>query len=271
MLVEVDDLDDKRLAPYRDLKQQGAAARAGLFITEGDKLTRRLLVSPLAVHSLLVGRSHLPRLADRLPAETPVYVVPDDAVERIIGFNFHRGVLGCGIRPRPQSVDDLLAPWATRLPPGDWTLVVCAGIQDPENLGSILRTAGALGADGAVLAGGCADPYSRRVLRVSMGTVFRLPLAREADPAAVLERLAGGYDCQTWATVLDAEAEPLDTLARPSRLAVLLGGEGHGLDAHLAANCQRRVTIPMQPGIDSLNVSVAAGIVLYHILQSEKP
>ncbi len=144
-------------------------------------------------------------------------------------------------------------------------LVVAAGVQDPENLGSLLRSSAAFAADGVVLAGACADPFSRRVLRVSMGAALGMPLAHAPDAPSAVRSLEADCDIECWATVLDPRAEPLDKLARPWRLALLFGNEGHGLDPAGQHACRRRVTIAMPPGIDSLNVAVAAGIFLYHV------
>ncbi|HVW00952.1 MAG TPA: RNA methyltransferase, partial [Planctomycetaceae bacterium] len=151
--------------------------------------------------------------------------------------------------------------------PGRLTLVVCPDVQDPENLGAIIRLSRAFGVDGLVLGGQCANPFSRRVLRVSMGTVFRLPLFDCPDLATAFDefRQAG---VQTAATVLDPAAETLAGSTRPERFALLFGSEGHGIAPQWIEACDRRITIPMQGGTDSLNVAVAAGICLHYFCAS---
>ncbi|HET6884353.1 MAG TPA: RNA methyltransferase, partial [Pirellulales bacterium] len=138
------------------------------------------------------------------------------------------------------------------------------------NLGAILRISAALGADAVVLGRRCADPFSRRVLRVSMGAALRLPLVETDDLAADLSKLRSDWQYQLIATVLDRDAEPLANMSRSPRVALLFGSEGHGLERSLVALCDRRATIPMQEGIDSLNVAVAAGICLHHFLQLDQ-
>ncbi len=97
-----------------------------------------------------------------------------------------------------------------------------------------------------------------------MGTALELPVVESTDLAVDLQRLKdGGY--QLAATVLDDTAEPLHSAARPDRLALLIGSEGHGLDTRWVSACHRRLTIPMSRGTDSLNLSVAAGIFLHHL------
>ncbi len=140
-------------------------------------------------------------------------------------------------------------------------------MQDPENLGAILRLSGAFGVDAVLLGPDCPNPFSRRVLRVSMGAGFALPIVEADDLEAELAALAEQWGCERWATVLDPAAEPLAQLTRPARLALLLGSEGHGLTERWIAQTDRRVTIPMRSGADSLNVAVAAGIFLYQLVR----
>ena len=256
-------LDDPRLAPYRQLKQTNATRWSEHFVAEGEKLVTRLLASGLTVRSLLVGQCHAPRFDETICPQAPVYVVPDAWVPEIVGFNFHRGVLACGTRPRRRTLADLPRPPDLRS-----TLVVCPNVQDPENLGAILRLGGAFGVDGVLVGADCPNPFSRRVLRVSMGAAFWLPIVEADDLETELAALGHHWGYERWATVLDPAAEPLAGLVRPDRLALLVGSEGHGLTQRWIALSDRRVTIPMQPGTDSLNVAVATGIFLYQLGQT---
>ncbi|HEV3341201.1 MAG TPA: RNA methyltransferase [Pirellulales bacterium] len=260
-LIEIHSLDDRRLDPFRNLKQSNLTRWSGLFIAEGEKLTRRLLASDFETASVLLGRSYVETLAPLAKPDTPIFVVPDDDVEKIVGFNFHRGVLACG-RRRPGRALDKVAQSQ-----GKATIVVCPDVQDAENMGGMLRIGAALGVTAIMLGRRCADPFSRRVLRVSMGAALRLPLVESDDLPADLRRLHGDFNYELVATVLDEDAQPLAQIERPQRVAVLFGSEGHGLERSLVELCQRKVTIPMQPGTDSLNVAVAAGIVLHHYLR----
>ncbi len=133
-----------------------------------------------------------------------------------------------------------------------------------------------------VLGPRCGDPWYRRAVRVSMGAVFTLPIVRSADLDADLERLQGEFGYATVATVTDADAPPLHQFAlspnfrgrgrgRFRGVAVLLGSEGYGLAADVVQRCDHRVRIPMHHDVDSLNVAVAAGIVLHHFLNPPPP
>ena len=258
-ILRIDDLDDLRLAPYRALKKSNFTRSSNQFVVEGDKLVRRLLDSDFEILSLLVAEPLLPAVSDAVTRGFDVFVVDQSAIEQIVGFNFHRGLLGCAQRKPRLSLAEIAYGSAARL-----TLVACPDVQDPENLGAILRIASALAVDAVVLGPGCCDPFSRRVLRVSMGAALRVKIVERDDLAADLAAMRDAIGLQLWAAVTDPAATSFDQIVRPDRLALVLGSEGHGLTADWVARCDRAVTIPMGPGIDSFNVAVAAGILLYH-------
>jgi tRNA G18 (ribose-2'-O)-methylase SpoU len=198
-------------------------------------------------------------LLPRLQNEVPVYVAPRKLLEETIGFNFHRGCLACGVREPVKSLEQWQRPAKA-----EWLIVACPDVQDPTNLGTLLRNCAAFGVDLVLLGGKCADPFSRRVLRVSMGAVLELEIVEAQDLSRDLDVLQREHQVEIVATVLDAAATPLDQSSRGARMAILFGSEGHGLEADWIERADRRVTIPMQLGTDSLNVAVASGIFLYH-------
>lgn len=265
MIFPVDSLSDPRLDPYRHLKQTNLTRWSGRFIAEGRLVVERLLESPLDVESLLLSERRL-ELLQRLPRSNAVdvLVVSDELARQLTGFGFHAGVLACGRRGPNPKLD--------RLFPGDpaqpQLLVCCPHITDPDNLGSLIRLCRAFGVGGVLLGPACCDPYSRRTLRVSMGNAFALPIVESSDLAADLDRLQN-RGCTLSATVLDPAATPLHRAERVPREVLLLGNEAHGLAAEWVRRCDRRLTIPMQPGADSLNVAVAAGICLHWLTRGE--
>ncbi|MDX1945602.1 MAG: RNA methyltransferase [Pirellulaceae bacterium] len=256
--IPVDNLTDPRLAPYRELSQRNLTRLSGLFVAEGDKVVDRLIASRYPVASVLAEAPHAERVVPHLPDETPIYVASRELLEATIGFNFHRGILACGRRLPSPTVAEI-----TRGTTDHSTIVVCPDVQDPTNLGGIIRAAAAFDCTAVVLGGKCADPLSRRVLRVSMGAALHLPVCESSDLPADLASLSA-EDYELVATVLDPAAEPLATSNRPPKLALLLGSEGHGLGPEWLRLAHRRVTIPMRPGIDSLNVAAAAAVFLHH-------
>lgn len=248
--------DDPRLALYRHLKRTNLTRWSGRFIAEGEKVVERLLASPFKVESVLLSDRRRDFLA-RLPATVAAFILPHDECEELTGYKFHQGVLACGIRRPSPSLAELLPP------EGRLTLAVAPRITDPDNLGTLLRLAAAFGLHAVLLGPGSADPFSRRTLRVSMGAALSVPIVEADDLPTTLHDLKT-HDVHLIATVLDPTAEPLPTAHRPDRLALLFGNEAHGLSPAELAACDRHVTIPMAPPADSLNVSTAAAIFLYH-------
>jgi TrmH family RNA methyltransferase len=135
-------------------------------------------------------------------------------------------------------------------------------IQDPGNVGAIVRSAAGLGAAAVWLSPGCADPFSATAVRGAAGAVFRLPVEREVAAATAVERMkrVGG---ETWAT--DSRGQKIDDWRPPENCLLLIGAEGIGLDPDVAVLANGTVAIPMARGIESLNVAVATGILLQHL------
>ena len=260
MLTQIDDLLDPRLTPFRGMRTANWTTASGWFIAEGPRLVERLLRSDYSVHSLLVSSKYADQWAARIPDESLALVVPEAVIAEVLGFNFHRGVIACGLRKPAVRLRTALAQPLER----NRTLLAVYGVQDPENLGGILRSCAALGIEHILIGPGCADPLCRRVLRVSMGTVLNLQLFSSADLISDLTWLREQHGAQSVATTLALDSEPLEQATRNSPLVVLLGNEAHGLPAELQQHSDRRVRIDMQLGTDSLNVSVAAGIVLHY-------
>ncbi|MBM4001945.1 MAG: RNA methyltransferase [Planctomycetes bacterium] len=255
---------DPRLAPYRDLRNANPTLVSGRFIAEGATLVERLLASRFPIESVLAEERFLEglRLAE---LAAPVYVVPTGELSDVIGFKFHRGVIACGRRLPCPALADIVPPSRTAQP---GVLVVAIDVHDPENVGALIRNGRALGASGVLLNNRCADPFSRRVLRTSMGTVLSLPIRVTSRIEEELRELQASYGVALVGTVLDRGATSLDEYRFRGAQALLFGSEGSGLPAEIAALCDQSLTIPMQPGVDSLNVAAAAGIILYAVLRS---
>jgi tRNA G18 (ribose-2'-O)-methylase SpoU len=257
---EITSLEDPRLDAFRDLSTTPTTKRGDRFIVEGMWLVERLAASRLDIESVLVGQRREQQASSLVGPETQMLVVDDAMLSQIVGFKFHRGVLACGLRPAG-------APLGSILPEDDrpLTLLACVEIKDQENLGAILRTSYALDVDAVLLSRGCADPFSRRTIRVSMGAAFELPVIESLDLQHDLVRLRDEHDISLIATSLSEDSTPLDQCERTNRVALLLGSEGPGLSPQWIDECNMTVRIPMRRGADSLNVAVAAGIVLNHL------
>lgn len=255
--VRITHADDPRLTDYRELKDAAARRRIEgdeLFIAEGPTAIERLLSSGHRVRSVLVSEAKWERMRPLLePLGSPVFVVTGDLLHDIVGFDLHRGAIAAADRRPLPTLDAVLA--------GARRVAVLEGLNDPENLGAIARSARALGVDALVLDPTCIDPYTRRTVRVSMGEILYLPACRigEADwPGAALGRLAAaGF--ATWAMTPTGE-DDIWSLDVPDRVAVVLGAEGPGLSRRALAAATRRVRLPIHPQVDSLNVGAAAAV-----------
>ncbi len=260
--IEVDDPADVRLDEFRDLtvadRRPDRPGGRGAVIAEGIVVVRRLLASPYPLRAVLGVPARLDDLAaDLSGADCPVYAVCPEVMSDVVGFHLNRGVLAVADRAPGWDARELLS--AARL-------LVLEGINDHENLGSLFRNAAALGVGAVLLGDRCADPLYRRSVRVSMGNVLRVPFARLTPwPAALSAVRAAGH------TVVALSPRPgsvplsaIDPDAHP-RLALLVGAEGPGVtDAALAA-ADVAATIPMSPGVDSLNVATAAAVACHQL------
>lgn len=253
--IRVTDAADPRLADYRELRDTAARRRIEgdeLFVAEGPVAIERLLASGHTVRSVLLSDDKYARLAD-LVAGVTTYVAPRELFREIVGFDLHRGAIAAADRRAHPPLADVLAT-AGRV-------AVLEGLNDPENLGAIARSARALGIDALVLDPTCIDPYTRRTVRVSMGEILRLPSVRVPAgdwPHAALGALAdAGF--ATWALTPARDADDIWTLDVPERLALMLGAEGPGLSSAALAGA-RRVRLPIRGDVDSLNVAAAAAV-----------
>lgn len=248
--------EDERLDPYRDLKARSARREPfPLAICEGSYLVESALedaaAGRLRIRSLLVSESRQRDWAGRIPAGTELLILPDEALHSLLGFAFHRGVLACAEPPAERPLPDLLA--CKRL-------LVLPRIDQEENLGLLLRSAAALGMDGVLLGWG-ASLWARRTLRTSMGGAFRIPIWQREDPAPLLEawQSTGG---ETVAAALGPDCEDSRRWSPAVRTALMLGPEDRGLEEAWLARAQRRLSIPMSRGMDSLNVAAAGAILM---------
>ncbi|MDZ4046639.1 MAG: RNA methyltransferase [Rhodoglobus sp.] len=254
-------LDDPRLADYRNLTDVAlrrlSEPEGGLYIAESSKVIARALAAGHRPRSALLQEQWLPDIEPELSGyDIPVFVAEPALLESLTGYNLHRGALAAMHRPALPEPADVLAN-ARRV-------VVIEDVVDHTNVGAIFRSVAGLGADAVLITPRCADPLYRRSVRVSMGTVLQVPWTRLADwPEGARQLHDAGFHIAALALAEDSIS--LDEFAAdpPDRVAIVLGTEGDGLSRAALAVADSVVTIPMQHGVDSLNVASASAVALY--------
>ena len=271
-IIRITTYDDPRIDVYARLTdhqlRRHEAGVGGIMIVESRFVIETALELGHLPHSMLLDERHVDSMApilEKLPPETPVYVASREVMSQVVGFKVTRGYLCAFPRPLPRRAPEVLE--------GARRVAVLEGLVDVTNMGAIFRSAAALGIDAVLLAPDCADPYSRRALRVSMGCVLKVPWARAADqpsawPHATSQLLHHqGFHCA--ALALRDDAVPLSdpALKQHDKLALFFGTEGWGLTQPALDACDSSIIIPMANGVDSLNVAAAAAVAFWELRQ----
>ncbi len=250
----ITDPRDPRVADFHDLhagdRRPGTERGTGPVVVEGVTAVERLLASGLTVRCVYGVPGRVAALG--IPDGVPTFEADKWVVSETIGFRLTRGVLASAERPEPPSLDAVLAR--------SRRIAVLEGLNDHENVGSIGRSAVALGVDALLLDPTCADPYYRRSVRVSMGHLLTLPVRVLTDwPGDLQQVRAAGFTTVALTPGADVDLRDVDP-ARHPRTALLLGAEGPGLSEAAMAAVDVRARIPMRPGVDSLGVAAAAAV-----------
>jgi len=250
----------------RDLQRRKARGRRGLALVEGVRLVEEVLAAKLPIKGAIISASFErtargKELVTELERHAcPVEEVSEKALAQLADTDAPQGIIAV-VEPRRWKLDDIpVAPKSV--------LLVVDGVQDPGNVGTLLRTAHALGAVATLVLRGTADVLSPKALRAAMGATFRHPFVTLEDAAFI--SWARSHGVTLWATA--ADGVPLGrALAKSSKekgggpIAIIVGNEGAGIRPQLNAVSAQRVAIPLTQGAESLNVAVAAGILLYEV------
>jgi len=269
-IIEVTDLSVPELDVYAHLTEAQLRNRLepdkGVFIAESPKVIATAFDAGYEPLSLLMEQRHIDGDAQPILSrcgDIPVYTAERGTLARLTGFELTRGVLCAMRRPRLPSVEKVCT--------GARRVAVLEGIVDHTNVGAIFRSAAALGIDAVLVTPTCCDPFYRRAVRVSMGTVFQVPWTRIGEkpsdwPQRGIERLhALGFRTAAMAlTDVSVSIEDARLAAEP-QLAIVLGTEGDGLSPYTVAACDYTVKIPMAHGVDSLNVAAASAVAFWQL------
>ncbi len=278
-IVYVDNIESAELAPYTRLTerqlQNTLHPEEGLFICESMKVIRVALAAGITPVSFLCEEKFLAQvetLASIIQDDgLPVYTAERDLLRQLTGYELSRGVLCCMRRPKLPLVADLLL--SLHSPSSSLRVAVLDGVVNSENTGAIFRAAASLGIDAVLLTRTCCDPLNRRACRVSMGTVFQLPwnwLDRIKNEELRMKNYPEVLRClgfKTVALALTDRSVPIDdpVLKRVDKMAVVMGTEGDGLSDSVLRMADYVARIPMQRGVDSLNVAAAAAVAFWEL------
>jgi len=261
-VTEITDLADERVRMFGSLTEAQLRNRLepgqGIFIVESPKVIRVALDAGYEPLALLCERRHITGDAADIVARMgglPVFTGERGVLAALTGYTLTRGVLCAMRRPRPKSVAEVCG--------GARRVAVIDGVTDTTNIGAIFRSAAALGVDGVLLTPSSCDPFNRRAVRVSMGSVFLVPWGWLEGPASSLER----YGFRTVAMALTDRSVPIDdpVLMAEERLAIILGTEGDGLAPEALADADYVARIPMSHNVDSLNVAAASAVAFWQL------
>jgi tRNA G18 (ribose-2'-O)-methylase SpoU len=267
-VIPVADLADPRLSDYAHATdvalKKARGTEHGLYLAESLLVLERALRAghrPRSVLALGSSADDAERALSVLGADAssvPVFVGPGELLAELTGYILHRGLIASMNRPALPSPASLLA--------SSRRVVVIENVVDPTNVGAIFRSAGAIGADAILVTPRCSDPFYRRAIRVSMGTVLQVPWTRigEWSSAGPLLR-SHGFHVAALALTADAVSLRDFDAGAHDRLALVLGAEGEGLTPAALAAAETVVRIPMLHGIDSLNVAAASAVALWAV------
>lgn len=265
-IIEIKDLSSEKLIPYAasnevQLKRY-FEPELGIFIAESPRVIRLALDAGYEPLSILIERKYIDGQAKDIIERCggiPVYTADSSVLTQLTGFKLTQGVL-CAMRRREQPSVEEICSKASRI-------AVLENIMNQTNVGAIFRSAAALNIDAVLLTPACSDPLYRRSVRVSMGTVFKLPWTYFECQSPEYVSLLKKFGFSTMAMALHSNTVDIDdpVLKSEEKIAVILGTEGEGLEEATIESCDYTVKIPMANGVDSLNVAAASAVAFWQL------
>ena len=263
-MVHVTSIEDIRVSAYRHIAEPDQLRDLGLFVAEGRLVVRRLIdLQHWEIDSILVTQPAADALVDILPkTNAPVYIGSQDLMNGLAGFNIHRGCLALVRRPDTPTLDRIAAGPLSRV-------LVLEGVNNPDNIGGLFRSAAAFGIELVVLGPDSGDPLYRKAIRTSMGATLSIPFVQAPQwPGAIRDLRLDGFTVVALTPAM--QAAPLEEIFPHAKLALLVGSEGSGLTEPAMRAATLRIRIPTTPDVDSLNVTTAASIAMYHCFAEKR-
>ena len=252
--IKIDDINTPELGIYHKLRDNAFTADNS-FVSDSPKVVNILLDSEIEVRSILATKEYYTEFSELVESKNikNLFLVNKEEMQMIVGHKIHHNCMMHGTRPDATPLDSL----------GDNILMLDA-ITSTENVGSIARSAAALGVDSFLLPHQSPHPYGRRALRVSMGYVSKLKIHIYEDISQTIRKLRkDGY--RIFAAEVKPDATFLSQVKTPLKWVLIMGHEGTGISDEVLALCDEVLSIEMADGVKSLNVSVAASIMMYQL------
>ena len=266
--VSITSLNHPDLTAYRTLRQSVEQFRKGLFIAEGTIVVQRLLESAHTIVSVLLAPEWLEDYRERLacrPEQITVFVGQKDLLNTIVGYKLHQSIMALGKIPAQETLDSVLPRSSSpRL------FVAMDGLANAENIGVLVRNCTAFGVQAILVSETSSSPYLRRAVRNSMGTVFKMPVVHCTNLAETLRTLQGFRQFKVYAAHPHTEEHSIQRSDFSGNCCIVFGNEGSGVSPQVLSACDIPVAIPMQSGVDSLNVASASAVFLYEVMRQRE-
>ena len=250
-MERITSLKNPKVQQWKSLKDRKGRRETGCFLAEGRKMAEEALLSGFQVEALLVDEARLGEFT--LPDGVPVYALPEHVLAAVCDTKTPQGIAA-------------VVKMQTNAAMGR-KVVALDGVQDPGNVGTIIRTADAAGLEGIILSEQCADVFSPKTLRATMGSIFRMPLAVTGDLPGYLTSLReNGY------SVISSQLDGDPFYQRQpvgEKFCLIIGNEGNGISDEVKATATHKVKLPMRGGAESLNAAIAAGIMMYDLMRED--
>jgi tRNA G18 (ribose-2'-O)-methylase SpoU len=263
--VSITSLNHPDLTPYRTLRQSVEQFRKGMFIAEGTIVVQRLLESPHTIVSVLITPEWLEDYRERLaarPEQITVYVGEKELLNTIVGYNLHQSIMALGKIPAQETLASVLAQSSSPC-----LFVAMDGLANAENIGVLVRNCTAFGVQAILASETSSSPYLRRAVRNSMGTVFKMPVVHCTNIVESLTILQRAHQFKIFAAHPHTEEHSIQSTDFSGNCCLVFGSEGNGVSPEVLSVSDSPVAIPMQHGVDSLNVASASAVFLYEVLR----
>ncbi len=263
--VSITSLNHPDLTPYRTLRQSVEQFRNGMFIAEGTIVVQRLLESAHKIASVLITPEWLEEYREHLtarPEQITVFVGKKELLNTIVGYNLHQSIMALGKIPAQETINSVLTQsLSPRL------FVAMDGLANAENIGVLVRNCTAFGVQAILVGETSSSPYLRRAVRNSMGTVFKMPVVHCTNLAETLATLQSSHKFKVFAAHPHTEEHSIQRTDFSGNCCLVFGSEGNGVSPQVLSACDMPVAIPMQSGVDSLNVASASAVFLYEVIR----